>query len=36
MTYMDLASFLKSPEKSLLKRARQIKQTRAAPRLFET
>jgi transposase len=36
MTYMDLKSFLRSPEKSLLRKIRQQKNSNAAPSLFDT
>lgn len=36
MTYMDLTSFLKSPEKSLLKKLRDQKKQLGAPSLFAT
>jgi transposase len=36
MTYMDLNSFLRSPEKSLLRKIRQQKNSNAAPSLFDT
>lgn len=36
MTYMDLTSFLRSPEKSLLKRAKRIEKRTITPSLFIT
>jgi len=36
MTYMDLKSFLNSPEQSLLRRAKQLEQENLGPLMFDT
>jgi len=36
MTYMDLKSFLRSPEKSLIRKIKQHRKDNAAPSLFDT